>query len=124
MTSYINARVHILPQQNGVAKRRNRYLLEVVHASLCSANMPRSFWDEDVFSATYFINKIPSSILNFQTHHQALHRHLQTPPTPNPEQQIFGCVVFVHFYDYQCNKLDPRAEKCAFIGYAPHQKGY
>ncbi|KAI5353834.1 hypothetical protein L3X38_006728 [Prunus dulcis] len=86
--------------------------------------MPRSFWGEVVISAAYLINRIPSNILNFQTSLQKLHHHIQTPHTPNLELRIFGCVVFVHLHDHQRSKLDPRAEKCVFIGYAPHQKGY
>ncbi|CAL8995150.1 unnamed protein product [Prunus brigantina] len=48
------------PQQNGVAERKNRHLLEVVRASLFGAHMPRSFWGEAVLSAAYLINRIPS----------------------------------------------------------------
>ncbi|KAI5349204.1 hypothetical protein L3X38_002091 [Prunus dulcis] len=72
-----------------------------------------------VVSAAYLINRIPFNILNFQT---PLHHHIQTPPTQNLEPRIFGCVVFVHLHDHQRSKLNPRAEKCVFIGYAPHQK--
>ncbi|CAL2267943.1 unnamed protein product [Prunus armeniaca] len=108
------------PQQNGVTETKNRHLLEVVCASLCGAIMPRSFWGETVVSAAYLINRIPSSILNFQTSLQTLHHHIRTPPTPNLEPQIFGCVIFVHLQDYQRSKLDARAKKCVFIGYASH----
>ncbi|CAL2225380.1 unnamed protein product [Prunus armeniaca] len=102
----------------------NRHLLEVVRASIFGANMPRSFWGEAVLSAAYLINRIPSSILNFQTPLQTLYHHIQIPHPKNLEPRIFGCVVFVHLHDHQRSKLDPRAEKCVFIGYAPHQKGY
>ncbi|KAL0393487.1 UNVERIFIED_CONTAM: Retrovirus-related Pol polyprotein from transposon RE1 [Sesamum latifolium] len=34
------------PQQNGVAERKNRHLLEVVRASLFEANMPTSYWEK------------------------------------------------------------------------------
>ncbi|KAI5324129.1 hypothetical protein L3X38_033202 [Prunus dulcis] len=111
------------PQHNGMAERKNRHLLEVVHASLIGANMPRSIWGEAVLSAAYLINRIPSSILNFQTPLQTLYHHLQIPPSKNLEPRIFGCVVFVHLHDHQRSKLDPRAEKCVFISCAPHQKG-
>ncbi|CAL8988820.1 unnamed protein product [Prunus brigantina] len=87
------------PQQNGVAERKNRHLLEVVCASLFGANMPRHFWA--VVSASYLINRIPYSILNFQTPLQTLHHHIQTPLIPNLEPRIFGCVVFVHLHDHQ-----------------------
>ncbi|CAL9011096.1 unnamed protein product, partial [Prunus brigantina] len=84
------------PQQNGVAERKNRHLLEVVRASLFGAHMPRSFWGEAVLSAAYLINRIPSSILQFRTPLQTLQHHCQIPPTQNLEPRIFGCVVFVH----------------------------
>ncbi|CAL9021814.1 unnamed protein product [Prunus brigantina] len=48
--------------ENGVAERNNRHLLEVVHASLFGANMPRLFWGEDIFSAAYLINRIPFTV--------------------------------------------------------------
>ncbi|KAI5344481.1 hypothetical protein L3X38_012358 [Prunus dulcis] len=112
------------PQQYGVAERKNKHLLEAVRASLFGANMPRFFWSEAVVSAAYCINRIPSNILNFKTPLQTLHHHIQTPPTPNLEPRIFGCVVFVHLHDHQRSKLDSRVEKYVFIGYAPHQKGY
>lgn len=38
--------------------------------------------------------------------------------------KIFGCNVFVHLPSIFRSKLDPRAEKCIFVGYAPHKKGF
>ncbi|CAL9029135.1 unnamed protein product [Prunus brigantina] len=89
------------PQQNGVAERKSRHLLEVIRVSLFGANMPRSFWGEAIVSAAYLINQIPSSILHFQTPLQTLHHHIQTPSTPNLEPRILGCIVFVHLHDHQ-----------------------
>ncbi|KAK2968930.1 hypothetical protein RJ640_013461 [Escallonia rubra] len=37
---------------------------------------------------------------------------------------IFGCSAFIHVHDQNRGKLDPRARKCVFVGYAPTQKGY
>ncbi|RVW92115.1 Retrovirus-related Pol polyprotein from transposon TNT 1-94 [Vitis vinifera] len=39
------------PQQNGVAERKNRHLLEVVRASLIAAKTPISYWGEAITSA-------------------------------------------------------------------------
>ncbi|RVW58707.1 Retrovirus-related Pol polyprotein from transposon RE1 [Vitis vinifera] len=44
------------PQQNGVAERKNRRLLEVAHASLIAAKTPISYWGEAITSAAYLIN--------------------------------------------------------------------
>lgn len=38
--------------------------------------------------------------------------------------RIFGCTVFVHSHEPNQNKLEPRATKCVFLGYAHNQKGY
>ena len=38
--------------------------------------------------------------------------------------KVFGCIAYVHVPDELCTKLDPKAEKCVFIGYSLEQKGY
>ena len=37
---------------------------------------------------------------------------------------MFGCIAYVHVPDELRTKLDPKAEKCIFIGYSLEQKGY
>ena len=38
--------------------------------------------------------------------------------------KVFGCIAYVHVPDEMRTKLDPKAEKCVFIGYSLEQKGY
>ncbi|WP_208972683.1 hypothetical protein, partial [Escherichia coli] len=38
--------------------------------------------------------------------------------------KVFGCIVYVHVPNELRTKLDPKAEKCVFIGYSLEQKGY
>ncbi len=38
--------------------------------------------------------------------------------------RMFGCIAYVHVLDEKRSKLDPKAEKCIFIGYFLEQKGY
>ena len=38
--------------------------------------------------------------------------------------KVFGCIAYVHIPDELRTKLDPKAEKCIFIGYSLEQKGY
>ncbi|CAL8991370.1 unnamed protein product [Prunus brigantina] len=76
------------PQQNGVAERKNRHLLEVVRASLFGAHMPRSFWGEAVLSAAYLINRIPSifaesvPLQSDPSHHTQEERIEEVMPAP------------------------------------------
>ena len=38
--------------------------------------------------------------------------------------KVFGCIAYVHVPDELRTKLDPKAEKCVFIGYSLEKKGY
>ena len=41
------------PHQNGVAKRRNRTLLDMVRSMMAQANLPISFWGDALLTTTY-----------------------------------------------------------------------
>nr|GFB94425.1 hypothetical protein [Tanacetum cinerariifolium] len=51
---FSNART---PQQNGVAERRNRTLIEAAKTMLADAKLPITFWAEAVNTACYVQNK-------------------------------------------------------------------
>lgn len=96
----------------------------MVQASLFAAHMPTSFWGEAITTATYLINRVPSSSLHFQTPYHVLHTAIVAPTVPNLSPRIFECVAFVHLHKPLRDKLEPRALRCVFVGYAAHQKGY
>jgi len=55
------------PEQNGVAERRNRTLIEMARCLLIQSGLPPSFWGEAVNTANYIRNRCPSSSLNGKT---------------------------------------------------------
>ena len=67
------------PQQNGLAERKNRQLLEVVRASLFGMNVPVEYWGEAVTSAAYLINRTPSRVIECQNPLQQLQKLLLIP---------------------------------------------
>lgn len=108
------------PQQNGLAERKNRQLLEIGRASLFDMNVPRKFWGEAVRSAAYLANRMPSRVLDFATPLQKLQELVKQPINLGLEPRIFGCAAYVHKNE---GKLEPRAVRCMFIGYAHQKKG-
>jgi transposase InsO family protein len=109
------------PQQNGVAERKNRHLLEVARCLLFHMHVPKQFWSDAVLTACYLINRMPSLVLDGVSPHSLLYP--STPPFPLP-LKVFGCICYVHNLGPGYDKLDPRATKCVFLGYSTTQKGY
>jgi Integrase core domain/GAG-pre-integrase domain/gag-polypeptide of LTR copia-type len=54
-------------QQNGVAERKNRHILEVTRSLLIGMNVPKYLWSEAMLSAVYLINRMTTDILNGKT---------------------------------------------------------
>ncbi|CAL9015461.1 unnamed protein product, partial [Prunus brigantina] len=49
------------PQQNGVAERMNRTLLEKVRCMLSNAGLGKAFWAEAITYASHLINRLPAA---------------------------------------------------------------
>ena len=48
------------PQQNGVEKRRNRTLLDMVRSMISLSTLPLSFWGYALETIAYILNMVPS----------------------------------------------------------------
>ena len=108
------------PQQNGVAERKNRDLLEKTRSLMFHMNVPKKFWSQGVLTATYLINRLPSKVLAFKSPYETLKgRRIDLS-----HLKVFGSTCFVHNQPFHRDKLDPRATKCVFMGYSSTQKGY
>ena len=109
------------PQQNGVAERKNRRLVETARILLLHHKVPQSFWGDAILAACYLINRMPSSILHDQIPHSIL---LPTQPLFYLSPRVFGCICFVHILTPRQDKLSAKATKCVFLGYSRLQRGY
>jgi hypothetical protein len=112
------------PQQNGVAERKNRHILETARALLHGNHVLTRFWPDAVSTVVHLLNRLPSKFLQFQTPLQVLASHVSLPTTLMLPPRVFGCVAYVHLHKNQRSKLDPYALRCLFLGYTVHQKGY
>ena len=84
-------------------------------------HVPKHFWDDAVSTGFFFINRMPSSVLNWDTPYHILFPNKPLFPI---EPQIFGCTCFVRDVRPQVSKLDHKSLKCIFLGYSRVQKGY
>ena len=60
------------PQQNGVAERKNRHLIETTHTLLIHGEVPEHLWGDAILTACYLINRMPSSVLKNNIPHSIL----------------------------------------------------
>ena len=108
------------PEQNGVAERLNRTLVEMARSMLLDAKLPKKFWAEAVSTAVYLKNRSPSKPLQDMTPYEAWHSR-----KPNVRHlRVFGCDTYAHVPRDERTKFDSKARKCILLGYGQVTKGY
>jgi hypothetical protein len=100
-------------QQNGVAERYNRTIVEMAKAMLYHANLPNVWWAEAVKTAVYTNNRLATSTLENMTPYEAFHG--TKPDTSN--MRVFGCVAFRLVPKELRRKLDRSAIRCILMEY-------
>jgi hypothetical protein len=105
-------------QQNGSAERKHHHIIEVGLSLLAHASMPLKFWDNVFSSAAYFINHLPSHVINFVSPFEKL-SHTKPYYT---WLKTFGCACWPHLRPYNTRKLEFRSKKCVFLGYSSSHK--
>ena len=108
-------------QQNGVAERKHRHLLDMVRTLLLDMRVPQYLWCEAVLIATYLVNRLPSAALGGAIPLQRLTPAADLFSLP---PRVFSCTAFVQDHTPGLSKLAPRAQKGVFVGYSRTQKGY
>ncbi|PKU83657.1 putative mitochondrial protein [Dendrobium catenatum] len=108
------------PEQNGVAERKHRHILDTARTMLHYSSIPHTYWPEAVTTAVHLINRLPSpttwpkTLLQLMFNTKPDYKHLRS----------FGCACFPHLPFHSHNKLQPNSTLCVFIGYSENYKGY
>ena len=88
-------------------------------------NIPKYLWGDARLTASYLINRMPTKILQYTTPFECLKKVFpESRINSKLPLKIFGCTAYVRIPKRSRSKLDPRAEKCVFVGYTPNKKGY
>ncbi|MCO5606691.1 hypothetical protein L7F22_060880 [Adiantum nelumboides] len=108
------------PQQNGVAERKNRSLMEMARYMLKAKSLPHKLWMEAVVCAAHVLNRCPTRALKTVTPYESWY---DRKPSVS-YLRVFGCLAYAHIPQQLRGKLDDKAVKCIFVGYSSESKGY
>nr|GFC10231.1 retrovirus-related Pol polyprotein from transposon TNT 1-94 [Tanacetum cinerariifolium] len=104
---FSNART---PQQNGVAERRNRTLIEAARIMLDDAKLPVTFWAEAVNTACYVQNRVLVNKSQNKTPYELFNGRTPAIGFLKP----FGCHVMILNTLYNLGKFEPKGDEEPF----------
>ena len=109
------------PQQNGVAERGNRTILDLIRTLKQDAGVPESFWSEAAKTAVYARNRLPTRSLSGNCTPFEAWRG-RKPKVGHMRR--FGCLAYARLPKRSRSKLDARAIPCTFLGYSETSNTY
>ncbi|GJS06710.1 putative ribonuclease H-like domain-containing protein [Tanacetum coccineum] len=101
------------PQQNGVAERRNRTLIEAARTMLVDSKLPITFWAEAVNTACYVLNRVLVIKPHTKTPYEVIHGRTPLIDFMKP----FGCSVTILNTRDHLGKFDGKDDERFFVGY-------
>jgi hypothetical protein len=107
-------------QQNGVAERKHRHIVDMALTLISQSSLPFSYWSYAFSTAIFLINRLPSL-------HRGSYSPWETLFAKSPNYSLFknfGCACFPLLRPYTKHKFNFRSKECVFLGYASNSKGY
>ncbi|GKB04233.1 putative ribonuclease H-like domain-containing protein [Tanacetum coccineum] len=108
------------PQQNGVAERKNRTLIEAAKTMLADSKFPTTFWAEAVNTACYVQNRVLVIKPHIKTPYELFLGRKPALSFMRP----FGCPVTILNTLDHLGKFDGKSDNGFFIGYSINSKAF
>ncbi|KAI3716898.1 hypothetical protein L1987_68116 [Smallanthus sonchifolius] len=108
------------PQQNSVAERRNRTLIEAARTMIVDSKLPVTFWAEAVNTACFVQNRVLITKSCNKTPYEIMYKR---KPVIDFFRK-FGCVCTMLNTSDQLNKFEAKADECYFVGYSSNQRAF
>ncbi|GFX97551.1 retrovirus-related Pol polyprotein from transposon TNT 1-94 [Trichonephila clavipes] len=109
------------PQQNGVAGRENRTIVECARSIIYYANLPLKLWAEAVNTSVYVLNRTgPTSVKDKSPYELWFSKEVISID----HLRVFGTECFVHVPQQKRRKWDKKSVKGVFVGYSGEKDGY
>lgn len=112
--------VEYTPQQNGVAERANRTLVEMARCLMIQAKLPDSLWAESINTATFLRNRCPTKALENKTPFEAW---FDEKPYVG-FLRIIGSKAIALNKSGQHKKFGPKGHEYILVGYSQESKAY
>ncbi|GJW64875.1 retrovirus-related pol polyprotein from transposon TNT 1-94 [Tanacetum coccineum] len=101
------------PEQNGVAERKNRTLIEAARTMLSGSVFSKQHWNEAIATACYTQNR-STIVKRYLITHEIFCKRI-----PNINfLHVFGCPVFIHNHKDHLGKIDEKVDDGYFLGYS------
>ncbi|GKE13966.1 ribonuclease H-like domain-containing protein, partial [Tanacetum coccineum] len=107
-------------QQNEVAERSNRKIIEAARTMLADSKLPTTFWAEAVNTACYVQNRVLVVKLHNKTPYELFHGRTPTLSFLRP----FWCPVTILNTIDHLGKFDGKADEGFFVGYSLNSKAF
>nr|GEW98621.1 hypothetical protein [Tanacetum cinerariifolium] len=108
------------PQQNEVAERRNKTLIEAARAMLADAKLPVTFWAEAVNTTCYVQNRVLVNKSQNKTPYELFNGRTPFIRFLKP----FGCQVMILNTLDNLGKFEAKGDEGYFIGYSMSSKAF
>nr|GEX03854.1 ribonuclease H-like domain-containing protein [Tanacetum cinerariifolium] len=118
--SFVSHPLQRIPQQNRVAERKNRTLIEAARTMLADSLLPIPFWTELVNTACYVQNKV----LVTKPHNKTPYALLIGRPHSIGFMRPFGCLVTILNTLDPLGKFDGKADEGFLVGYFVNSKAF
>nr|GFA41955.1 hypothetical protein [Tanacetum cinerariifolium] len=112
--------VPMTPQQNGIAERKNRTLIEAARTLLADSLLPIPFWAEAVNTACYVQNRVLVTLAHNKNPYELLHGRLPSIGFMRP----FGCPVTILNTLEALGKFQGKVDKGFLVGYSVCSKAF
>ncbi|GKD33122.1 putative ribonuclease H-like domain-containing protein [Tanacetum coccineum] len=108
------------PQQNGVAEKKNRTLIEAARTMLAVSKLPTTFWADAINTACYVQNRV----LVIKPHNKTPYEPFLGRKPALSFMKPFVCPITILNTTYHLGKFNGKADEGFFVRYSTNSKAF